>query len=39
MEQMFILQKYDGESRYNKLFYEIKKELFQTEKEYFCRMI
>lgn len=32
---MFILQKYDGESTYNKLFYEIKKELFQTEKEYF----
>ena len=29
---MFILQKYDGESTYNKLFYEIKKELFQTEK-------
>ena len=32
---MFILQKYDGESTYNKLFYEIKKEVFQTEKEYF----
>lgn len=32
---MFILQKYDGESTYNKLFYEIKKELFQTEKEFF----
>ena len=32
---MFSLQKYDGESTYNKLFYEIKKELFQTEKEYF----
>ena len=32
---MFILQKADGESTYNKLFYEIKKDLFQTEKEYF----
>ena len=32
---MFILQKYDGESTYSKLFYEIKKELFQTEKEFF----
>ena len=32
---MFILQKYDGESTYNKLFYEIKKELFQIEKEFF----
>lgn len=32
---MFILQKYDGESTYNKLFYEIKKELFQAEKEFF----
>ena len=32
---MFILQKYDGESIYNKLFYEIKKELFQTEREFF----
>lgn len=32
---MFILQKYDGESTYNKLFYEIKKGLFQTEKEFF----
>ena len=32
---MFILQKYDGERTYNKLFYEIKKELFQTEKEFF----
>ena len=31
----FILQKYDGESTYNKLFYEIKKELFQAEKEFF----
>lgn len=32
---MFILQKYDGESTYNKLFYVIKKELFQAEKEFF----
>ena len=32
---MFILQKYDGESTYNKLLYEIKKELFQAEKEFF----
>lgn len=32
---MFILQKADGESTYNKLFYEIKKDLFQTEKEFF----
>ena len=32
---MFILHKYDGESTYNKLFYEIKKELFQAEKEFF----
>lgn len=32
---MFILQKYDGESTYNKLFYEIKRDLFQTEKEFF----
>ena len=32
---MFILQKYDEESTYNKLFYEIKKDLFQTEKEFF----
>jgi len=32
---MFILQKSDGESTYNKLFYEIKKDLFQTEKEFF----
>ena len=32
---MFILQKYDGEDTYNKLFYEIKKDLFQTEKELF----
>ncbi len=33
---MFILQKADGESTYNKLFYEIKKDLFQTEKEFFA---
>ena len=32
---MFILQKSDGESTYNKLFYEIKKDLFETEKEVF----
>lgn len=32
---MFILQKYDGGSTYNKLFYEIKKELFQAEREFF----
>lgn len=33
---MFILQKSDGESTYNELFYEIKKDLFQTEKEFFA---
>ena len=32
---MFILQRCDGENTYNKLFYEIKKDLFQTEKELF----
>ena len=32
---MFILQKSDGESTYNKLFYEIKKDLFEAEKEVF----
>lgn len=32
---MFILQKYDGESTYNKLLYEIKKNLFQSEKKLF----
>ena len=32
---MFILQKSDEESTYNKLFYEIKKGLFQTEQELF----
>ena len=32
---MFILQKLDGESTYNKLFFEIKKGLFQIEKELF----
>ena len=31
---MFILQKADGERIYNKLFYEIKKDLFHTEKEF-----
>lgn len=32
---MFILQKLDTESMYDKLFYEIKRDLFQTEKEFF----
>lgn len=32
---IFILQKQDGESKYNCLFYEIKKGLFQIEKESF----
>ena len=32
---MFILQKSDDESTYNKLFYEIKKDLFEAEKEVF----
>lgn len=32
---MFILQKADGENTYNKLFYEIKRGLFQAEKEFF----
>lgn len=32
---MFILQKSDGESTYNILFYEIKRDLFQSEKEFF----
>ncbi len=32
---MFILQKADGENTYNKLFYEIKRNLFQAEKEFF----
>lgn len=32
---MFILQKSDMESGYNKLFYEIKRDLFQTEKKFF----
>ncbi len=36
---MFILQKTDEESTYNKLFYEIKKGLFQTEKELFADAI
>lgn len=30
---MFILQKSDRENTYSRLFYEIKKGLFQTEKE------
>lgn len=32
---MFILQKTNEESTYKKIFYEIKKDLFQTEKEFF----
>ena len=32
---MFILQKSEGESTYKELFYEIKKDLIQTEKESF----
>ena len=32
---MFILQKTDADDTYNKLFYEIKKDLFQIEKEGF----
>ena len=32
---MFILQKSEGENTYNKLFYEIKKDLFKAEKEVF----
>lgn len=32
---MFILQKLDGENTYNKVFYEIKKDLFQVEKAFF----
>lgn len=32
---MFILQKSDGESTYNNIFFEIKKGLFQMEKESF----
>ena len=32
---MFILQKFDEEGVYNKLFYEIKKDLFQTEFKFF----
>lgn len=32
---MFILQKQDGEVSYSKLFYEIKKGLYQIEKEFF----
>ena len=33
---MFILQKSDGEDTYNKLFYEIKKDLILTEQEVFA---
>lgn len=33
---MFILQKSDEENTYGKLFYEIKKDLFQSEKELFA---
>lgn len=33
---MFILQRLDGETTYNNFFYEIKKDLFQTEKEFFA---
>lgn len=33
---MFILQKSDEENTYSKLFYEIKKDLFQSEKELFA---
>ena len=36
---MFILQKADGESTYGKLFYEIKKNLFQTEKKFFTERV
>ena len=32
---MFILQKSDGENTYNKLFYEIKRDLLRIEKEFF----
>lgn len=32
---MFILQKSEGESTYKEMFYEIKKDLIQTEKESF----
>ena len=32
---MFILQKTDADDTYNKWFYEIKKDLFQIEKEGF----
>lgn len=32
---MFILQKTDADDTYNKLFYEIKIDLFQIEKEGF----
>lgn len=36
---MFILQKSDKESTYEKMFYEIKKGLFQTEKEIFAEKL
>ena len=36
---MFILQKMDGESTYGRLFYEIKKGLFQTEREFMADSI
>lgn len=36
---MFILQKSDEESTYNKLFYEIKRDLFQTEKAFFTDVL
>lgn len=36
---MFILQKSDEESTYHKLFYEIKKGLFQKEKEFFAKKL
>ena len=31
----YFTQKRDGEDTYHRLFYEIKKELFQTEQEFF----
>ena len=33
---MFIMQKTVEESTYSKLFYEIKKDLFQKEKDFFA---
>ena len=32
---MFILQKEDRENTYNRVFYEIKEDLFHTEKRFF----